>query len=90
MMKSVTEPLAIRTNVLLTKRQDDFLVRTVKKTGKTKGQLIREGLDKLYQDYSERDIDYELLARIKAGWKLVKHPEKTIDYKAWVNYGRRF
>ncbi|MBU1088699.1 hypothetical protein KKA02_02365 [Patescibacteria group bacterium] len=89
-----------RTNVLLTEDMYDFLIGLANEKGVTMAELIRRAVEKSYVEVEKKkgkktgkkkskNINYELLNGIKSCWKYLKNPEKPVDYKAWVEYGRK-
>ena len=80
--------LTRRTNVLLTEEDYLNLSLLAKKQKKTIAALIREALRKTYRVSTK--TDQSLSRKIKANWKHLKQPQKSIDYKKLVNYGRKY
>jgi hypothetical protein len=78
-----------RTNVLLDNELNDYLTWKSGREKVTVGEVIRRGLRLLQRQDSKQQIDYDLLERIRTAWQRVEQPKKMIDYKAWVNYGRK-
>ena len=83
-----TDMLDNRTNVLLDDDLSSYVAMKAEWEKTTAGEVMRRALRQM-RDGDKDMIDYQLLKRIKASWKRVKHPEKRIDYKAWVEYGRK-
>jgi len=90
-----------RTNVLLTEDMHDFLIGLANQKGVTMAELIRKAVKESYVEKKQKivkkakkkkkkNINYELRKKIMEGWKYLKNPEKPVDYKAWVEYGRKY
>jgi predicted DNA-binding protein len=77
-----------RTNVLLTEEDHAFLSELVKNKGKTMGQLIRDAIKKTYH-LENKKSGADISQRIKSGWKFLINPQKRLDYKKMVEYGRK-
>ncbi|OGV97123.1 hypothetical protein A2W24_00245 [Microgenomates group bacterium RBG_16_45_19] len=82
--------LTHRTNVLF--EHDDYiqLVNLSKNRGVTMGNLIRTAVREKYGFKDSKDYRKQLVKRIQEGRKYLKNPEIPIDYKEWINAGRRF
>lgn len=77
-----------RTNVLLSEDDHSLLSSMVKKEGKTMGQLIRDAIKKTY--YSKNSgSELNISKEIEKGWKLLLHPEKSLNYKELIEDGRK-
>ena len=77
-----------RTNVLLDDDLYNYVAMKAQLEKTTAGEVMRRALRRM-RDEDKDLIDYQLLKRIRTSWKRVKHPEKKIDYKGWVEYGRK-
>ena len=83
--------LTRRTNVLFEEEDYIMLSGLAKDSNKTIGELVRHAVKKTFK-FKAKDtkINKELVARIKRGWKFLKHPEIPVDYKALVENGRKY
>ncbi|KKR71264.1 MAG: hypothetical protein UU12_C0004G0011 [Candidatus Woesebacteria bacterium GW2011_GWA2_40_7b] len=85
--------LTKRTNVLLSEEDHLMLTNLAKESNKTIGELVRHAVKKTYKINKRKTkskINKELEAAIKSGWKYLKHPEIPLDYKALIEYGRKY
>ena len=84
--------LTRRTNLLLSEEDYAILQSLSREKNKTMGELVRHAVKKTYKTKTKRNvgIGVELEARIKKGWKFLKHPEIPVDYKAWIENGRKY
>lgn len=83
--------LTYRTNVLFDE-EDRLMLSTLSTSlNRTIGQLIRHAVKKTYKKPKTKSmINKDLERAIKSGWKLLKHPEIPLDYKALIEYGRKY
>lgn len=82
--------LTKRTNVLFTEEDHLMLSNLARESNKTIGELVRHAVKKTFKLKTKKDMDVKLEARIKKGWKFLKHPEIPVDYKAWIENGRKY
>ncbi len=80
--------LTKRTNVLLSEEDYAMLSALAKDSNKTIGYLIRHALKKTYKNKNRSNK--ELVRMIKKGWTFLKNPEIPVDYKGWIDYGRKY
>ena len=85
----------VRTNVLITSDMNQKLAKIAKRKGVSKGEIIREAIMKsdILKDAPNKPDeslkeDTELKEFIKSGWKLLKTPEKPLNYKELIEDGR--
>lgn len=81
--------------MLLTEEDYLKLSSLSKETNKTIGELIRHAVKKTYKVKKNKGkikskINKTLEAAIKKSWKAVLHPEIPMDYKALIEYGRKY
>lgn len=84
--------LTRRTNVLFDEEMYGQLKYLAGIKRVTVGEYIR-GLanEKIRKSNRKKSKGETSLAkRIVAGWKYIKRRNEPIDYKEWINYGRRF
>lgn len=74
--------------MLLSEADYAMLLALSKESNKTIGYLVRHALKKTYKNKNRSNK--ELVAMIKKGWTFLKNPEIPIDYKAWIEYGRKY
>lgn len=82
--------LTRRTNVLLEEEDYLTLVYLSMQEDKTIGELVRHAVKKTYKVKNIDNREKILLKKIKEGWKFLKNPEIPVDYKALVEYGRKY
>jgi len=85
--------LTKRTNVLFTEEDHLMLTDLAKESNKTIGELVRHAVKKTYKatkSKSKSKTNKGLEAALKKSWKAVLHPEIPIDYKALIEYGRKY
>ena len=83
--------LTRRTNVLLSEADYTMLFNMAKESKKTMGELIRSSLKKTLRTKVKKNrINRDLEASIKSCWKLLLHPEIPVDYKTWIEDGRKY
>ncbi|MCX6705817.1 MAG: hypothetical protein NTV24_01780 [Candidatus Woesebacteria bacterium] len=82
--------LTRRTNVLLEEEDYLTLVYLSHQEDKTIGELVRHAVKKTYKIKKIDNREKILLKKIKEGWKFLKNPEIPVDYKALVEYGRKY
>lgn len=77
-----------RTNLLLSEEDYRLLSSIATKKEKTMGQLIREAIRKTYFSM-KRAEKQKISEEVKKGWKLLLNPQKKLDYKGLIDYGRK-
>jgi len=83
--------LTRRTNVLFDEADYATLLLMSREENKTIGELVRQAVKKTLKTKVKKNrINRGLEASIKSCWKLLKHPEIPVDYKAWVENGRKY
>lgn len=83
--------LTRRTNVLLEEEDYLTLVYLSRRENRTIGELIRLAVAKAYMSKSGNNrAEKSLESSIKDGWRLLINPKKPLDYKALVEYGRKY
>jgi len=83
--------LTKRTNVLFTEEDHAMLTNLARESNKTIGELVRHAVKKTYKARVVKGgINKSLELAIKKSWKAVLHPEIPIDYKALIEYGRKY
>lgn len=83
--------LTRRTNVLL--EEEDYLTLAYlsRQEDKTIGELIRSAVAKTYKSKAGvGSAEKSLKSSIQSGWGLLVNPKKPIDYKALIEYGRKY
>lgn len=82
--------LTRRTNVLFSEEDYLMLSELTKVYNKTIGELVRHAVKKTYKPKKHANMNTELIKKIKKGWKFLRNPEIPVDYKALVEYGRKY
>lgn len=82
--------LTRRTNVLFDEADYATLLFMSREKNKTIGELVRHAVKKTYKVKKIDNREKILLKKIKEGWKFLKNPEIPVDYKALVEYGRKY
>lgn len=83
--------LTRRTNVLL--EEEDYLTLAYlsRQEDKTIGELIRSAVAKTYKSKAGAgSAGKSLKSSIQNGWGLLVNPKKSLDYKALIEYDRKF
>jgi len=80
--------LTKRTNVLFTEEDYLMLSELAKGSKKTIGEIVRHAVKKTYKNKNKSNK--EIIKMIKKGWTFLKNPEIPVDYKEWVEYGRKY
>ena len=82
--------LTRRTNVLFDEADYATLLFMSREENKTIGELVRHAVKKIYKVKKIDNREKILLKKIKEGWKFLKNPGIPVDYKALVEYGRKY
>ena len=83
--------LTRRTNVLFDEADYATLLFMSREKNKTIGELVRHAVKKTYKVKAKKGrIDKSLELAIKKSWEALKHPEIPLDYKALIEYGRKY
>lgn len=82
--------LTRRTNVLFEEADYATLLFMSREKNKTIGELVRQAVKKTYKVKKIDNREKILLKKIKEGWRFLKNPETPVDYKALVEYGRKY
>ena len=82
--------LTRRTNVLFDEADYANLLMHSRERNKTIGELVRQAVKRTYKVKKMDNREKILLKKIKEGWKFLKNPEIPVDYKALVEYGRKY
>jgi len=78
--------LTKRTNILFEQQTWNQLVQLAKEKSTSVGELTRNAV----QDVYFKNDQYETVAQAVASTKKVRKKLKKIDYKALINYGRKY
>lgn len=79
--------LTKRTNILFDEKLWQQLVSRAKREKTSVGKLVRKAVEKAYVQNEDKDERTKAFERIL---KIRKISKKPIDYKALINYGRKY
>ena len=79
--------LTKRTNILFDEKQWSELTSRAKREKISFGKLVRRAVERAYGQSDERDARKKAFDEIM---KIRKVSKKPIDYKALINYGRKY
>lgn len=81
--------LTKRTNILFDEKQWRKLSKRAKREKTSVGKLVRKAVEKAYADAEDKELKMRQKA-IDEIFRIRKVSKKPIDYKALINYGRKY
>ena len=82
--------LTRRTNILLSEPDYLTLSQLASQKGKTIGELIRQAIRKTYSPKHSRREPQAMETVTQKGWKLLKDPQKPLNYRELIEHGRKY